>query len=441
MDLFESSQKNLPSSADKKEIPVNQPATTVISCPHCGKEIALDQALSHRIRQQLQREIDAESAKRKAELQQVEMRLQQEKMRIDKQRKDLEEETAKRIETERAKLQGELRKELYEKSGQELAALKDQLQDKDRRISAFRETELALRKEKSDLEESRKSLELEVARRMDNEKKRVQDETEKRLAEQFRLKEAEKDKIIDDLKRQAEEFKRKADQGSQQLQGEVAELSLEEMLRSSFPIDSIDEVPKGIRGADVIHRVSNRMGQSCGTLIWESKRTKAWSDGWIDKLKEDQREVKAEIAILVSSVLPKGISGFGQINGVWICDHSLAVCLAQALRSGLVEVAAARTSAMGKTEKMELLYEYLSGQEFRQQVEGIVEAFTSMRRDLDQEKRALEKIWAKREKQIERAVKNMGRMYGSMQGVIGQSMPELGLFELKALGESSESEE
>jgi hypothetical protein len=440
-DLFNTNRQSGGDGHKKEELPVNQTAATVISCPHCGREIALDQALSHKIRQQLQKEIDAESAKRKAELKQVELRLQQEKSLIEKQRKDLEEETAKRIETERAKLRNDLKKELEERSDLELAALKEQLQVKEQKISAFRQTELALRKEKSDLEEARKSLELEVARRMDNEKRRVQEETERRLAEQFRLKEAEKDKIIDDLKRQAEEFKRKADQGSQQLQGEVAELSLEEMLRSSFPIDSIDEVPKGIRGADVIHRVSNRMGQSCGTLIWESKRTKAWSDGWIDKLKEDQREVKAEVAVLVSSVLPKEIKGFGLVNGVWVCDHSLAVCLAQALRSGLVEVTAARLSSIGKSEKMEVLYEYLSGQEFRQQVEAIVEAFTGMRRDLDQERRAMEKIWAKREKQIERVIKNMGRMYGSMQGVIGQSMPELGLFELKALSETDDKDE
>src|SRR5208283_2334729 len=184
---------------------------------------------------------------------------------------------------------------------------------------------------------------------------------------------------------------------------------------------------------DVIHKVCDQTGQPCGALIWESKRTKAWSDGWIDKLKEDQREVKAEVAVLVSSVLPKGLSGFARINGVWVCDHSLALCLAHALRTGLMDVTAAKLGATGKSEKMEMLYEYLSGPEFRQQVEGIVEAFSGMRKDLDQEKRAMERIWAKREKQIERVVKNMGRMYGSMEGIMGRTLPELGVFELKAL--------
>jgi hypothetical protein len=416
-------------------------SATVIVCPHCGRDVALDEALSQRIRQQLQKEVDAELAQKQQLLQQAEARVQQEKKRLEERARDLETETSRRVAEEKAKLKGVLRKELEERSGQVLAQLKGQLEEKERKIATFVETELKLRKEKADLEEARKGLELEVARKIDEERKRIQEEAEKRIAEQYRLKEADKDKVIEDLKRQADEFRRKAEQGSQQLQGEVAELSLEEALRMSFPIDCIEEVPKGIRGADVIHKVCNQMGQPCGTLIWESKRTKAWSDGWVDKLKEDAREVKAEIAILVSTVLPKGLSGFGRVGGVWVCDHSLAVCLAQALRTGLIDVASAKMSASGKNEKMEMLYEYLSGPEFRQQVEGIVEAFTGMREDLDREKRAMEKIWAKREKQIERAVKNMGRMYGSMQGIIGRSLPELDLFDLKAIARPEGGEE
>lgn len=415
-------------------------SATVIVCPHCGREVALDEALSRHIRQQLQKEVDADLAQKQQLLRQAEAEVQQEKRRLEDQTRNLEAETSRRLAEERTKLKGQLQKDLEERSGQVMAQLKEQLEEKEKKIAAFMETELRLRKEKAAVEEARKGLELEVARKIDEERKRIQEEAEKRVAEQYRLKEADKDKVIEDLKRQADEFRRKAEQGSQQLQGEVAELSLEEALRMSFPVDAIEEVPKGIRGADVIHRVCNQMGQPCGTLIWESKRTKAWSDGWIDKLKEDAREVKAEMAVLVSSVLPKGLSGFGRIGGVWVCDHSLAVCLAHALRTGLIDVANAKLSASGKNEKMEMLYEYLSGPEFRQQVEGIVEAFTGMREDLDREKRAMEKIWAKREKQIERAVKNMGRMYGSMEGIIGRSLPELDFFEIKALTEAGEGD-
>ena len=408
------------------------PATKIV-CPHCGREMALDEAFAQRIRQQLRREIDAELEQKKLAFEKTALKVEEEKHKLEEGRRNLEVETARRVAEEVTKLKEGVRKEIEDGALCELTALKDQLEAKERMLTSFREIELRLRKEKSDLEEAGKNLEIEVARRIDGERKRIQEEAEKRALEQFRLKEADKDKIIDDLKHQAEELKRKADAGSQQLQGEVAELSLEETLRVSFPLDCIEEVPKGIRGADVIHKVCDQTGQSCGALIWESKRTKAWSDGWIDKLKEDQREVKAEVAVLVSQVLPKGLLGFARINGVWVCDHSLAICLAHALRAGLIEISAAKLSATGKSEKMEMLYEYLSGPEFKQQVEGIVEAFSSMRRDLDQEKRAMERIWAKREKQIERVVKNMGRMYGSMQGVIGQSLPELDLLELKAL--------
>jgi hypothetical protein len=407
--------------------------TTVINCPHCGGEIALDEALSQRIRQELRRESEAELARTREALRQAGIEVAAQKKRLDEEKKALEAETARRVAEERSKLKTEVQKDLEEKAALEMGALRDQLADREKRLAAFRETELALRREKRDLEEAKQGLEVEIARQIDEERKKIQGETEKRCAEQYRLREADKDKVIEDLKRQAEEFRRKAEAGSQQLQGEVAELSLEEVLASTFPTDRIEEVPKGIRGADVIPRVCNATGETCGTLIWESKRTKAWSAGWLDKLKEDQREVKAEIAVLVSSALPKGLNGFGRVNGVWVCDHSLASGLAQALRVGLIDLASARLAATGRNEKMEMLYEYLSGPAFRQQVEGIVDAFTAMQRDLDQEKRAMEKIWAKRAKQIERVVKNMGRMYGSMEGIIGQSLPELDLFDLKAL--------
>ncbi|MGD0232153.1 MAG: DUF2130 domain-containing protein, partial [Syntrophorhabdales bacterium] len=229
--------------------------TTVISCPHCGREIALDEALSQRIRQQLQREIDAELALTRGALRQAELAVEQDRKRLDEEKKGLEAEMARRVAEETTRLGTEVRKELEEKAALEMTTLKGLLDDKEKKITAFREMELKLRKEKHELEEARRGVELEVARQIDEERRRIQGETEKRLAEQYRLKEADKDKVIEDLKKQAEEFRRKAEQGSQQLQGEVAELSLEEMLSTSFPMDQIEEVPKGIRGADVIHRV------------------------------------------------------------------------------------------------------------------------------------------------------------------------------------------
>jgi hypothetical protein len=210
----------------------------------------------------------------------------------------------------------------------------------------------------------------------------------------------------------------------------VLELDLESLLRVQFPIDEIQPVPKGIKGADIAQKVHNRSGHYCGTILWELKHTKAWNDGWLSKLKDDQREVKAEIAVLVTETLPKGIESFGHIEGVWVTSSVLSIALASVLRTSLIELAQHKLSSIGKSEKMEVLYNYLSGPEFRQRIEAIVESFKSMKEDLDQEKRAMTKMWAKREKQIERIVNNTVGMYGDMQGIIGASLPQIKSLEL-----------
>lgn len=375
----------------------------------------------------------AEGKKKVSDLEGQQLKMRQEKRRLEEDARKLRQEAAEHVAEEVKKREIEIRNQIEERIALEKKDLQLRLDNQDKLIAEFRDQELRLRKEKDDLEQARKNLEVEIVRRLDSEKKQVQEETEKRLVDAFRLKEAEKDKIISDMRDQMEEMRRKSEQGSQQLQGEVAELSLEELLKSRFLHDQIEEVPKGIRGADVIQRVCGPLGDICGTIVWESKRTKNWADGWIDKLKEDQREARADAAVIVSTVLPKGIDVFGYVSGVWVCRHDIAVSLAMSLRMNLMQVSSALKSLEGKNEKMEMLYTFLSGPEFRQQVEGIVEAFQNMKADLDSEKRAMEKIWAKREKQLERVVKNMGRMYGSMQGIIGRTMPAIGLLELEAI--------
>ena len=222
-----------------------------------------------------------------------------------------------------------------------------------------------------------------------------------------------------------DELRRKLQQGSQQTQGEVLELELEELIRSAFPADQIEPVAKGRNGADVIHKVFTKSGHFCGTIVWELKRTKSWSDGWIAKLKDDQRLTKAEIAILVSEALPKDCQHFAQISGVWVASPQCAISLAVALRKQLTEIAMTKLAAVGKNEKMEVLYQYLSGIEFKQRVEAIVEAFIEMQEDLQEERRVVEKRWAKREKQIQRVVLNTSGMHGDLQGLIGSSLQEI----------------
>ncbi len=404
-----------------------------IICPYCHKEIPLTEAITHSIREEIQKEFEKELLSKKEELS------RRERLLMEKE-KSISEEVSKRLSNERARLEAETKKRFEEAMNLRLREFEEQIKQRDQMLEEMRRVELQLRKERRELEERQRSLELEVARRLDEERERIRKEAESRVAEEHRLKDLEKDKRINDLLRDIEELKRRAEQGPIQTRGEVLETELEEILRSQFPIDQIEPVPRGKKGADVLQRVHNQLGQFCGTIIWEAKRTKNWNDGWIDKLKEDQREAKAEIAVIVTKAMPKDVANFQLIDGVWVTEYSLASCLAMALRTNLIQVASERRAAVGKQEKMEALYSYLSGPEFSQKVEAIVKAFLSMKSDLESEKAAMSRIWAKREKQIERVITNITRMYGDMQGIIGASLPEIKSLEFKNLIDSDEPE-
>lgn len=408
---------------------------SIIICPHCGKEIPLDEVLTHRIRDNLKNELEAEARKKERELAHREVSLAAKEKELAAAKKTIDDQVARKLALEREQFRKEAEEKAKEATGVELKDLREQLTEKTNMLAAAQKLELDLRKGRRELEEKHRAFELEMTRRLDGEREKVRSEAIRQVTDEHRFKDLEKEKIIDDMRKQIEDLKRKAEQGSQQLQGEVLELKLEEMLRERFPHDTIEPVPKGLRGADVIQTVRTTAGQPCGTIIWESKRTKAWSNGWIEKLKEDQREAKADMAAIISTTLPDNLSGIGCTEGVWITDFSLVIGLALALRESMVRVAQVKRSMEGKGEKMEMLYEYLSGSEFRQQIEGIVEAFVSMKKDLDTERRSMEKIWAKREKQIEKVVRNTGRMYGSLQGIVGSTLPELKSLEMKALEE------
>jgi hypothetical protein len=253
----------------------------------------------------------------------------------------------------------------------------------------------------------------------------------RKFTEDQRLKTAEKDKQLEDMRRQIEDLKRKAEQGSQQTQGEVLELEIESNLRTAFPHDEIIPVPKGMKGGDIIQKVKTTSGQDAGVIIWETKRTKSWSDGWIDKLKDDQRSIAAEFAVIVSQVLPKGVSHLAQIDGVWVADFLSFVGIAVALRSHVLQIFQARAVAAGKGEKLDFLYSYLTGTQFKQRVEVIVESFKSMQEDLDKEKRVIQKGWATREQQIARVLVSTVGMYGDIQGIVGASLPKIAALELE----------
>ncbi len=385
-----------------------------IKCPYCGKGIPLTEALSNPIKEVVRKEYEDKARERDVEF------------------KRREEELTRKFVLEKPKLLQEAQRKVREEIENELKDLKEDNAGKAKLLQEARNHELELRKKARELEEKQKGLEIEVARRLDAERDKIRQGTLEMFTEEHRLKDLEKDKKINDLDKALDEAKRKIGQGSTQTQGEVLELDLEALLKLKFPADVVEPVPKGVKGADILQKVYTRGGQCCGVIAWESKRTKAWDDKWISKLKDDQREVNAEMAVLVTEALPKGVgvNSFTRVEGVWVTGLAQAGSLAMALREGLIEVAQTKLSALGKGEKMEAIYNYLSGSEFRHKIEAIVESFKSMREDLESEKRAMTKIWAKREKQIERVVTNTVRMYGDMQGIIGAALPEIKTMEL-----------
>ncbi len=452
----------------------------VIICPNCQKEIPLTEAISHQIREKLHKEFEAEFVKKEKEIKKkfekeakqkaeeaiaIELedlrgqitekdeklqKAQKAGLELRKRERELEESKAnfelekaqkleefeaefKRKEKEiKEKFEKEVRQKTEEAIAIELEDLHSQIAEKDEKLQKAKNAELDLLKQKRELEESKANFELEMAKKLDSEREKIRHMTLEKAMEEHRLKDLEKENQIADMRKQIDELKRKAEQGSQQRQGETLELELEDILRKKFPLDRIEPVPKGIRGADVLQKVHDQSG-CCGTIIWESKNSKAWRDSWIAKLKDDQRAVKAEIAVLMTTTLPNDVNNFAHINGAWVTNYTSIVGLATALRINLIQVATTKLATEGKNSKMEVLYNYLSGLEFRQKVEAIAEAFVSMKKDLDQEKRAMMRIWSKRDKQIERVINNTASMYGDMQGIIGASLPQLKSLELKAL--------
>jgi len=401
-----------------------------ITCPNCGEEFEISDALTGRIREHLKAELLKEVSRREAKLNKKTAALKAQEDQIAKSREAIDEEIETKLRERLADAEKKTAKKLEGQYADQLKDLQGAIEEKDAAIKTFREQELALRKAQRQLKEATESLELEVARQLDEEREKIRGQAEKKLAETHRLKDLEKDKVINDLKTSLEDMKRKAEQGSMETQGEVLEQDFEAQLKSFFVHDDIQPVPKGIRGADLIQTVRTTMGVESGVLLWETKNTKAWSAAWIPKLKDDMIEVRASIAILVSVVLPDGINRFGQVDGVWVSDPLSALPLAAALREQLMAVSRERNASVGKSEKMETLYQYLAGVEFKQKIEGIVEAFTSMQDQLNRERRAMERHWKQREKEIERVVKNTVGLYGDMQGIIGGQIPAIPALEL-----------
>jgi len=419
-----------------------------ITCPNCKTEIRLTESLAAPLiaatRKQFEQQLsqkDEEIAKREQGIRDKEKQVAEAKRNLDTQVADqvaaqLKAERSRVIEEESKKAKQAAANELDNKA-RELAELQEVLKVRDAKLAEAQQAQAELIKKQRELDDAKRELELTVEKRVQEGLGDVREKAKREAEEGLKLKVMEKDQTIASMQQKIEELKQKAEQGSQQLQGEVQELELENLLRAKFPFDSIEPVPKGEFGGDVLQRVVSQGGQQSGTILWESKRTKNWSDGWLVKLREDQRTAKAEISVLVSQVLPKGVEAFDVVDGVWVTSPRAALPVATVLRHTLLQVGMARQVSEGQQTKTEMIYQYLTGPRFRHRVEAIVEAFSTMQEDLDKERKAIMKQWAKREEQIERVMGATVGMYGDLQGIAGKSLQEIDGLELTSLDGSS----
>ena len=422
------------------------PEPTVV-CPQCKTEIKLTESLAAPLLESVRRDYEHRLTQKDTDIAKREKLVHEHEARLQKEKATLDEQVAAKLQHERAAIAAEeakkarrvLENDLNQKAN-ELAELQEVLKQRDAKLADAQKAQAEVTRKQRELDDAKRELELTIAQRVQAELDATRAQARKDAEEELKLKVLEKEQTIASMQKQIEDLKRRAEQGSQQLQGEVQELEIEAVLGARFPRDTIQPVPKGEHGGDVLHRVMGPLGQSCGTILWESKRTKNWSDGWLPKLREDQRAAKAEIAVLVSQVLPKGVEAFELIDGVWVAHPRVLFPVAVTLRNTLIEVTSARQASEGQQTKMEMVYQYLTGPRFRQRIQAIVEAFSSMRDDLDREKKALTKQWAKREEQIERVMQATVGMYGDLQGIAGRTLQEIEGLEFQGLLDFNDEE-
>lgn len=412
-----------------------------ITCPNCKAEIKLTESLAAPLlestRLQYEKQIadkDAEVAKREAAIKEQQIAIAKAKDEIDEQIVEKLKSERKIIAAEEAKKAKALIGDDLETKTKELTELQEVLKQRNEKLAEAQNAQAELIRKQRELDDAKREMELTIETRIQESLAMVRDKAKLEAEEGLKLKVAEKEHTIEAMQKQIEELRRKADQGSQQLQGEVQELDLESMVRAAFPMDTLDPVPKGEHGGDLIHNIIGPMGQNCGKMLWESKRTKNWSDGWLAKLREDQRAAKAEIALIVTQVLPKDVDSFNLIDGIWVTSPRFAIPVAIALRHSLIGLANARLAGEGQHSKMELIYQYLIGPRFRQRIEAVVEKLSDMHKDLDRERKTMTKLWAKREEQIRCVAESTAGMYGDMQGIAGRTLQEIEGLELPLLG-------
>jgi hypothetical protein len=406
-----------------------------VACPKCGHRFEISETLAQPLVDKVRREARAlierereESARRLEAAREAEARAAEDAKRAAEMMAAVETKVNQRLAEERLAIQKAEREAAKKELGLELQAERDRAKDLESRLAEAHRAELALRQEKAALESRALALDLEVARKVDEQRKAIAEEARRAAAEDMALKLAEKDKTIADMQAKLEEAQRKGSQGSQQLQGEALELDFERALRQSFPQDLIEPVKTGQRGGDLLQRVLGQTGRPVGTVFWEIKRTQAWGGDWAAKAKQDARESGAEAVVIVTEALPKGLEHFGPHEGVWVSKPAYAVMVGCLLRQGIIDVSDARGASLGRESKMERLYAYMTGPEFRATLEGIAEPFVELRKILETEKRTAQARWKRQERHLDRVLSNVANLQGDLRAIAGAELAELPAF-------------
>ncbi len=419
-----------------------------IKCPNCGHVFDVENVLAADIEQKYQQQYQQKLKQSLNKVEEDKKKLEADLQQFEEKKKKENEIFAQKLQQEKLKLETELQEQLRKSIAADfenkLRMLQENNTENEEKLKQARQKELEFLQKEQQLKNKEAELEITLQKKLQEERTTISEqirtqEIEKNALKEnaFQLKLKELEMQLDDQKKLAEEMKRKAEQGSMQRQGEVQELLLEDILKEHFPFDIIDEVGKGVKGADCIQTVRNGSGKECGRIIYESKRTKGWENNWIDKLKADMRSQGADIAILVTQTFPKDMDRFGEKDGVWLCSFGEVASVSYLLRNGLIKIYEAQKSEENKGDKMHMLYNYLTGNEFRGQIEAIVEGFMSIRQSISKERVQMEKLWKEREKQLEKVLLSTSGMYGSVKGIAGASIGDIPLLDG---GETEETE-
>ncbi len=401
-----------------------------IQCPNCSFEFDIEDALAKDLAKDFQEKLESE---RKAMIQRYERQkeaLESEKKAFEDKRKRENEIFSERLSKALADQGEKLRKRLEVTYASRIEAQHKELDAYREKVRSFQQKEEELLMLQKKMDEALREKDLELKRRMMEERRVMEEELSKSIAAELELKLLEKDKKLEDQHRLIQELKRKSEQGSMQMQGEVQELAIEDFLRQSFPFDRVEPVPKGVTGADSVHIVINAQQRECGKILLESKRTKAFSMDWIDKLRSDQRKVQADLAVIVTQAMPRDMPVYGMVNGIWVCTYEEFKSLIVVLREFVIKIHSVKAAGENKGDKMEVLYHFLTSDEFRMQVGGIVDGFRNLQHELEREKRAMKSIWKKREKQLAMVINNTVDMYGSIKGIAGSAIASIDSLEL-----------